>query len=236
MPFPLAALLVFLIAVLLSGGSTPVAARLGYRLEMLDRPGGRRRHRGEIPRTGGLALWLAFVLAVLFAQILPIPRFDPKEVIRLTGLLLGGTLSLILGLIDDRWELPPGPQFLGQAGGCRSRARTIIRSRRPRHRENSQRKGTSRGSKTRSSSTSRKGVLASRIRSRTSDVPTHSSVVRSLSRGSPSRIQRKRRWPLCTFHCMPRKNHPTTRMAPVIRIGTPRSIPCPPGGFAFIII
>ncbi|GBD08160.1 putative undecaprenyl-phosphate N-acetylglucosaminyl 1-phosphate transferase [Candidatus Thermoflexus japonica] len=115
MPFPLAALLVFLIAFLLSGGSTPLAARLGYRLGMLDRPGGRRRHRGEIPRTGGLALWLAFVVTVLFAQILPIPRFDPKEVVRLTGLLLGGTLSLILGLIDDRWELPPGPQFLGQA-------------------------------------------------------------------------------------------------------------------------
>lgn len=115
MIFPLAALLVFLIAILLSWGSAPLMAHLGYRLGMVDRPGGRRRHHGEIPRSGGLALWLAFVLAVLFAQILPIPRFDPKEIIRLAGLLLGGTLSLILGLIDDRRELPPGPQFLGQA-------------------------------------------------------------------------------------------------------------------------
>lgn len=115
MIFPLAALLVFLIAFLLSWGSAPLMAHLGYRLGMVDRPGGRRRHHGEIPRSGGLALWLAFVLAVLFAQILPIPRFDPKEIIRLAGLLLGGTLSLILGLIDDRRELPPGPQFLGQA-------------------------------------------------------------------------------------------------------------------------
>ncbi len=115
MSFPLAALLVFLSALLLSAGATPLAMYLGHRLRMVDRPGGRRRHRGEIPRTGGLAIWLAFVLAVLFAQILPVPRFDPKEIVRLAGLLLGGTLSLILGLIDDRWELPPGPQFLGQA-------------------------------------------------------------------------------------------------------------------------
>ncbi|MDW8065961.1 MAG: MraY family glycosyltransferase [Anaerolineae bacterium] len=115
MPFSLAASLVFLIAFLLSWRLAPLAAHLGDRLKIVDRPGGRRRHRGEIPRTGGLALWLAFVVAVLFAQILPIPRFDPKEIIRLAGLLLGGTLSLILGLIDDRRELPPGPQLLGQA-------------------------------------------------------------------------------------------------------------------------
>ncbi len=114
MPFPLAAFLVFLMAALLSAGMSPLAARLGRRWGMVDRPGGRRRHRGEIPRIGGLALWLAFTSAVLFAQILPIPRFDPKESIRLAGLVLGGTLSLILGLVDDRWELPPGPQFLGQ--------------------------------------------------------------------------------------------------------------------------
>jgi UDP-GlcNAc:undecaprenyl-phosphate GlcNAc-1-phosphate transferase len=115
MRFPLAALSVFLLAFGLSAALSPLAERFGRRLGMIDRPGGRRRHRGEIPRSGGLTLWLAFTLTVLFAHLLPIPRFDPKEVIRLTGLLLGGTLSLILGLIDDRRELPPGPQFLGQA-------------------------------------------------------------------------------------------------------------------------
>lgn len=114
MSFALAALLVFLTAALLAAVAAPWAARLGHRLGMVDRPGGRRRHQGEIPRTGGLVLWLAFTSAVLLAQILPIPRFDPKEVVRLAGLLLGGTLSLILGLVDDRRELAPGPQFVGQ--------------------------------------------------------------------------------------------------------------------------
>jgi len=114
MPFSLAASLVFLLALLLSAGVAPLMARLGRRLGMVDRPGGRRRHHGEIPRTGGLVLWIGFLPAVLVAQLLPIPRFDPKEIIRLAGLLLGGTMSLILGLIDDRRELPPGPQFLGQ--------------------------------------------------------------------------------------------------------------------------
>ena len=34
-----------------------------------------------------------------------VPRFDSKETIRLTGLLLGGTLIFIVGLIDDWKEL-----------------------------------------------------------------------------------------------------------------------------------
>lgn len=114
MPFSLAALGVFGIAWAVAAAMSPLAARWGRRWGMVDRPGGRRRHQGEIPRTGGLALWLAFTVAVLLAQILPIPRFDPKEVIRLAGLMLGGILSLLLGLIDDRRELRPGPQLLGQ--------------------------------------------------------------------------------------------------------------------------
>ncbi len=50
-------LLTFLTALLISAGLTPLAMRLGLRLGMVDRPGGRRRHRGEVARTGGLALF-----------------------------------------------------------------------------------------------------------------------------------------------------------------------------------
>lgn len=115
MAFPVAALGVFAVAFALSAGGAEVAKRLGRRWGLVARPGGRRRHRGEIPRSGGLALWLAFTGAVLLAQVLPIPRFDPKEGLRLTGLLVGGTLSVLLGLLDDRWELPAGLQLVGQA-------------------------------------------------------------------------------------------------------------------------
>jgi UDP-GlcNAc:undecaprenyl-phosphate GlcNAc-1-phosphate transferase len=41
-------------------------------------------------------------------------RFDGKEIIRLVGLLLGGTFIFVFGLIDDWRELPPLPQYLAQ--------------------------------------------------------------------------------------------------------------------------
>jgi UDP-GlcNAc:undecaprenyl-phosphate GlcNAc-1-phosphate transferase len=74
---------------------------------MVAIPGGRRQHAGRIPQTGGVAIFLAFLLAVLVAQAMPIERQDPKEVIRLTGLILGGLVVFILGLLDDRYELAP---------------------------------------------------------------------------------------------------------------------------------
>ncbi|HFD38791.1 MAG TPA: undecaprenyl/decaprenyl-phosphate alpha-N-acetylglucosaminyl 1-phosphate transferase, partial [Anaerolineae bacterium] len=94
--------------------ATPLAAAWGRRRGIVDRPGPRRRHKGAIPRTGGLALFVAFVSAALLAQWLPVPRQDPKELIRLLGILLGMTWLLVVGYLDDRFELRPGPQYLAQ--------------------------------------------------------------------------------------------------------------------------
>jgi UDP-GlcNAc:undecaprenyl-phosphate GlcNAc-1-phosphate transferase len=63
---------------------------------------------------GGLALYVAFVAAVLVAQRLPVERFDPKEIIRLTGLLLGGTFIFLFGLLDDWRDLKPLSQYIAQ--------------------------------------------------------------------------------------------------------------------------
>jgi UDP-GlcNAc:undecaprenyl-phosphate GlcNAc-1-phosphate transferase len=41
-------------------------------------------------------------------------RFDPKEVIRLAGLLIGGTFIFAVGLLDDWLELSPLPQYISQ--------------------------------------------------------------------------------------------------------------------------
>ncbi len=94
--------------------ATPLAAAWGRWRGIVDRPGPRRRHKGAIPRTGGLALFVAFVSAALLAQWLPVPRQDPKELIRLLGILLGMTWLLVVGYLDDRFELRPGPQYLAQ--------------------------------------------------------------------------------------------------------------------------
>jgi UDP-GlcNAc:undecaprenyl-phosphate GlcNAc-1-phosphate transferase len=94
---------------------TPLAAAWGRRRGLVDEPGPRRWHTGAIPRTGGIALFAAFIAAALLAQWLPVPRQDPKELTRFVGIILGCTFLFVVGIIDDRKELPPGPLYLAQA-------------------------------------------------------------------------------------------------------------------------
>ncbi len=98
---------VFAIAFLVSWGLTPVAGRLSHRLGIVARPGGRRRHTGVIPRLGGLAIYGGFMAAVL--ATLGYPRF-PADAYRLTGLLLGATVIVIGGVLDDLFQFKPLPQ------------------------------------------------------------------------------------------------------------------------------
>jgi len=108
-------LLTFLIAFILALALTPVLSRLALRWGMTAIPGGRRQHGRRIPKLGGVVIYLAFMVAVIAAQFMPVERLDDNEVIRLVGLLLGGTLLLVAGLLDDRRELGPLLQFLPQA-------------------------------------------------------------------------------------------------------------------------
>jgi UDP-GlcNAc:undecaprenyl-phosphate GlcNAc-1-phosphate transferase len=50
----------------------------------------------------------------VLAQWLPVPRLDPKELTRFLGIGLGMTFLFVVGLVDDRIELRPGPQYLVQ--------------------------------------------------------------------------------------------------------------------------
>jgi len=61
-----------------------------------------------------VALLLTFVVAVGVGQALHIPTADEKESLRLLGLLAGSVFLFVVGLIDDRWELRPLPQFIAQ--------------------------------------------------------------------------------------------------------------------------
>jgi UDP-GlcNAc:undecaprenyl-phosphate GlcNAc-1-phosphate transferase len=92
---------------------------------MVDQPGGRRKHSGAIPRTGGVALYGGFMATVLLLLALPwiapewaaawLPvRNDPNEGRRLLALLIGSTFCVVMGLLDDRFQWPAWPQYLTQ--------------------------------------------------------------------------------------------------------------------------
>ncbi len=118
---------VLIVSFALTLALTPLAGRVGIRLVLVDRPGGRRQHRGAIPRTGGLALFGGFVITLLLALLLPEiapsswqgwfpPRNDPNEARRLAALLAGSLFCVVAGYVDDRYELGSGPQYLVQIG------------------------------------------------------------------------------------------------------------------------
>jgi UDP-GlcNAc:undecaprenyl-phosphate/decaprenyl-phosphate GlcNAc-1-phosphate transferase len=105
-PLPLAALCCFATALALSLWGTPLAARAAMRFGIVDVPDGRlKRHRGPIPYLGGLAVFGAFLLTMALV-------FDFER--RVLGLLLAGTLLVLLGLMDDFGALGVRAKFLGQ--------------------------------------------------------------------------------------------------------------------------
>jgi UDP-GlcNAc:undecaprenyl-phosphate GlcNAc-1-phosphate transferase len=106
--------LVFVVAFALAFTLTPLGEWLGQRYGFVAAPGGRRRHAGTKSRLGGVALYVAFVVAAALAQFLPVERQDPKELTRLVGLLLGGTFIFLVGVYDDKKELSPAPQLTAQ--------------------------------------------------------------------------------------------------------------------------
>lgn len=122
-------LLIALFAFLLTFALTPLAGHFGHRWGLVDRPGGRRRHAGVVPRTGGLALFGGFFMTVLLITVLPalLPvapgswfpvRNDPNELIRLIALLAGSLYCVSFGLLDDRYAFRAGPQYLIQFGAA----------------------------------------------------------------------------------------------------------------------
>lgn len=94
-----------LLAASVSFLATPWVRRLAFRLGAVDWPDARKIHREPMPRLGGLAVYAAFVLAVLIA--VPLSR----EVL---GLLLGLTLVALVGVADDVRGLSPRLKLAGQ--------------------------------------------------------------------------------------------------------------------------
>lgn len=100
-------MLIFAAALTLALGVTPLARRLAVRTNMVDRPGLRKAHAAPTPLLGGVAIYLAVIVAlVLFGD-----RFYVQQV---AGIIIGATLISTLGLWDDRVSLPAGLKLLGQ--------------------------------------------------------------------------------------------------------------------------
>ena len=98
--------LAFVLAVLFGVYFTPVARQAALRFGIVDSPDGRLKHQGEpVPYLGGMAVFLAYLLAL--GMVL---EFDHT----LLGILLAGTVTLLVGLVDDFGVLTPLAKLAGQ--------------------------------------------------------------------------------------------------------------------------
>ncbi len=98
--------LALLAAAIVSFVATPLVKMLACKVGAIDVPrDNRRMHKEPIPRLGGLAIFLAFILSVLlFAEI------DRQ----MQGILRGSVIIVVLGVLDDILTLRALPKFIVQ--------------------------------------------------------------------------------------------------------------------------
>jgi UDP-GlcNAc:undecaprenyl-phosphate GlcNAc-1-phosphate transferase len=104
-------MLVFASALVFAIGGTPLARRLALHLGIMDYPSARRIHQTPIPRFGGAAIYLAFLLALLIFE----DRFNIQQ---LVSIIVGATWVSFLGVWDDSRGLRPLAKLAGQIAGA----------------------------------------------------------------------------------------------------------------------
>ena len=99
--------LTFILALLLSLYVTPLVKKAALQFGIIDKPDGKlKQHKTPVAYLGGLAIYISFLISLALTF-----SFD-QEVL---GLLLAGTIIVVLGLIDDFGVLSPVVKLFGQS-------------------------------------------------------------------------------------------------------------------------
>lgn len=94
-----------LLAALVSYILTPYIKTLAFKIGAVDKPDNRKVHKKIMPRLGGLAIYIAFLIGVVSSLEL---TWD------IVGILTGATVIVIVGILDDVYQLPAKVKLLGQ--------------------------------------------------------------------------------------------------------------------------
>lgn len=83
----------------------PLLISIAHKFGITDAPDGKlKQHKVATPYLGGLGVYVSFITAL--ALVYPLQS-------RILWLVLGTTLLMFLGLIDDLVDVPPGQKFIG---------------------------------------------------------------------------------------------------------------------------
>jgi UDP-GlcNAc:undecaprenyl-phosphate GlcNAc-1-phosphate transferase len=92
----------------------PLVARYALKAGLFDAPGERKIHVHPVPRLGGVAIFMSFIIALgvvgVFGHSPAVFLFGKGNL----GLIAGGMLIFLLGLLDDLLNLSPYIKLAGQ--------------------------------------------------------------------------------------------------------------------------
>lgn len=74
-------------------------------LDLIDRPGGRKIHHGDVPVVGGIAMLLGIIVG---CALVPMPEMTGRSFLAACALLV------VVGLLDDRFDLSPWTRLPAQ--------------------------------------------------------------------------------------------------------------------------
>ena len=112
-------LILAIVSAIISFLLTPIVKKIAKHFNIMDIPKDNRRvHKKPIPLIGGLAIYVAFVIVLIFK-----PGPLSKEE---TGILIGATIITLGGLIDDKFDLRPWQKILFQLAAALSLVFTSV--------------------------------------------------------------------------------------------------------------
>ncbi len=109
----------FLVALILSNFLTPLAQKFGVKFGAMDIPDERNIHLTAIPRTGGMAIFVVFMITVIIMHL--VGTHVSLLVVGNRGLwflLAGAFVTFAIGFYDDFRRLGPKIKFLFQIIGA----------------------------------------------------------------------------------------------------------------------
>jgi UDP-GlcNAc:undecaprenyl-phosphate/decaprenyl-phosphate GlcNAc-1-phosphate transferase len=102
----LAVVLTFIFAWVVTYLFIPKVRTFALKVGWADQPNARRLNQQPLPNAGGLAIYTGVVASIILAGCLS-PFVLAKVQIAILAILLGGSVLVIVGFIDDQFSLPP---------------------------------------------------------------------------------------------------------------------------------
>lgn len=109
----LAVVFTFLLAWLVTWRLIPTVRKFALRVGWADQPNARRLNREPLPNAGGLAIYAGVIAALVLASLLR-PIELQSVLAQVLTILLGGSILVLVGFIDDQFGLPPSVRIWAQ--------------------------------------------------------------------------------------------------------------------------